>query len=135
MNARRPHPAQRLFVSYARDDEDSAKSLVSALRARGAEVFTPDSVHLGDKWREHMVERFRESDRIVMLLTPRALESDWTVFELGLARGLDKEVLLVTSDPELPFRLPADFSDRQIFSSKEDEDRLELARRILEAHV
>ena len=79
----------RVFVSYARGDEKSSRlmgSLSEALRTAGVGVWLDNtSIAPGQDWISGIERALEDSETFVFLLSPRALKSDWTNFEMGVA--------------------------------------------------
>jgi hypothetical protein len=90
MNAPRPLPFD-LFVSYAHDDdrrqhEGRVTALVEAIRARHAEAFPNDPLHIffdvvdivtGDYWKEKILKGLEQSGVMVAVLSPAYFTSQW----------------------------------------------------------
>ncbi len=98
----------RIFLSYAHEDgRDEAKALERLLDELGYRVWLDiKGIPLGEEWRAHLSAGLRETDVVLVLLTPEALKSDYVSFEWRTA--LDKEKLVIpvfVSTREVPNEL------------------------------
>lgn len=79
-----------VFLSYAKQDGPFAHELSVALKERGLEVwFDQSSLVPGAAVQESIEQAMSESSAIVAILSPAALDSPWTSFELR--RLLERE--------------------------------------------
>ncbi len=71
----------RLFVSHSHLDSDFTKRLVADLQSRlGAAAVWMDEyggLHGGDEWWRKIVAEITDRDTFLVVLSPRALVSDW----------------------------------------------------------
>ena len=65
----------KIFISHAAGD--NVAPLVSALAKLDVETFDDCAVPLGASWQEELDKRLREADAFVLLVGPRASESQW----------------------------------------------------------
>jgi hypothetical protein len=89
--------AKRVFVSYTRQDQDLARDIARRLRSAGLEPWIDLSLSAGENWARRLGGAIRDSDAVIFLLTPAALASEWTVYELGLADAADKVIVPVVA--------------------------------------
>ncbi len=67
----------KVFISYSRKDKALADKVAAALDAAGFEAwYDKREIMPGENWAEKMAAGLRESEAMVVLLTPHALESD-----------------------------------------------------------
>jgi hypothetical protein len=105
MNEQSPHP--KVFLSYASEDRDTANRIAEGLGKRGVETWF-DAVPLGQSFSRRVTEAISASDYLVLLLSPRTMESDWVKYELDAA--LTKELTarditilpVLIADTEIP---------------------------------
>lgn len=92
--------APKAFISYAGDDRDSADRLIASLRAADVGVDV-DRVNVGHG--EHILSAMRAqlsaTDFLVLLLSPRALESQWVQRELEYAVSTELRQRSITVVP------------------------------------
>ncbi|MGE3507935.1 MAG: toll/interleukin-1 receptor domain-containing protein [Vicinamibacterales bacterium] len=77
----------RLFVSYARRDQERIDVLAARLSGRGHAVLV-DS-HLlrgGDRWRDRLLEAIRSADAMIVALSPASVHSTEVLWEVDNAR-------------------------------------------------
>lgn len=78
----------QVFLSHTPDDRDLARGVASALREAGFEVWDPETEILpGDNWAEKIGQALEESEAMVVLLTPEALESESVRRDIDYALG------------------------------------------------
>jgi hypothetical protein len=78
----------KVFLSHARKDGDLARQLADRLARGGFEVWnSQDEVAPGDNWAKKVGAALDDSELMVILLTPGALESDWLRQDIEFALG------------------------------------------------
>src|ERR1041384_7480725 len=78
----------KVFINYAPKDEDLATELVARLEAAGLDAwFKKGEILSGDNWAEKTSEGLKESDAMVVLLTPNSLESEAVQNNISYALG------------------------------------------------
>ena len=76
----------KLFISYKRQEEEFARQLSQTLKARGLAVWIDvDEIHAGDDWQDTIQEGLDQSDILILIVTPAAMESkqvsnEWKYF-------------------------------------------------------
>jgi len=75
----------RIFISYAAADKRSAQQLAEALRGESLDVWTDESLSPGENWRERIADALAQSDAMVVLLTPRSVESELVLRDVEYA--------------------------------------------------
>jgi len=95
-----------IFISYAREDEDHIKELVSALEQRGCSVFWDRRVPPGQTWRSHIGDALNSAQCVIVAWSRYSVNSRWVMEEAdeGLKRNALIPVLLDAVDPPLGFR-------------------------------
>ena len=67
----------KVFINYSSKDEALATKIVETLEEAGLDAwYKRREVFPGDNWAEKIAEGLRESNAMVVLVTPDALESD-----------------------------------------------------------
>jgi formylglycine-generating enzyme required for sulfatase activity len=87
----------RIFISYAAQDREPAKSIYLALRDQGQQVFF-DRVDLpaGDEYHNRIRKAIQKSHLFIFLLSPNALDADsYTLEELSIAEKAGIKLLPV----------------------------------------
>ncbi|HEY7724501.1 MAG TPA: toll/interleukin-1 receptor domain-containing protein [Anaeromyxobacteraceae bacterium] len=78
-------PKKRVFLSYAADDKQAAEQLAEGLRGQSLEVWTDALLVPGENWAAGMADALGQSDAMVVLLTPRSVESEWVRRDIDYA--------------------------------------------------
>lgn len=94
-----------VFLSHAIDDRKWVRDFATALQAHNMTVWLDEwNLKPGERWREAMEHALRNSETIVSVLDVRS-ERDfgWALYEIGLAFGMNKRIVLV-----LPADAPLD---------------------------
>lgn len=77
-----------VFISHAERDAPLAGRVAEALESDGLKVWNPEhSVLPGDNWAAEVGRALEESQAMVVLLTPDALDSRWVRWEIDYALG------------------------------------------------
>lgn len=96
-----------VFISHSHQDDELVRDLARRLRVAG---LTPSvdltELPLGTNWRRTVREQIRAADAMLILVTPAALKSDWTMTELGMAEGFERVIIPVIAGLK-PRDLPA----------------------------
>ena len=78
----------KVYLSHAYKDADLAKKVATVLKADGLNVWNvEDEILPGDNWAEKTSQALKESEAMVVLLTPEALESRNVRWEIDYALG------------------------------------------------
>ena len=134
----------KVFLNHARKDNGLARELRLRLEPEGFSVWTAeDQIFPGDDWAKKVAKALEDSDLMVVLLTPRAFESEFlrqnVQFGLG-PRKYAERVFTVFVGPtieagkDVPWillRLP----NRQVGSSGEFGDVVRDIRNMSHAHA
>jgi hypothetical protein len=76
----------KVFISHSSKDEALASKVVSHLERAGLDVwYDKREIMPGDNWGDKIAQGLRESDAMVILLTPGALESDFMRRDIDFA--------------------------------------------------
>ena len=76
----------RVFLSYAESDREVARELATRLEEAGHRVWFADSAP-GEDWNFRVREALNEAEALVVLLSPKAMKSDWVRKEIEFALG------------------------------------------------
>jgi hypothetical protein len=78
----------QVFISYACEDSELAKRLSRWLEVAGFDVWLDESNILpGDNWAEKVSQALKESQAMVVLVSPAAMDSKWVRHEIEFALG------------------------------------------------
>jgi hypothetical protein len=102
----------KVFISHSHSqtDEPLVRKITAALQKAGLQVWDERmEIFLGDNWAEKIAQALRESDAMVVLFTPNALDSKWVThdftYALGEYRFRNRLVTVLAGSPE---ELPED---------------------------
>ena len=95
-----------IFISYAREDRETAERLAAALGQQGWSVWWDPDIHPGETWDE-VIERELDAARCVTVLwSERSIGKEWVRVEAteGLERRILVPALIEDVKPPLRFR-------------------------------
>ncbi len=131
----------KVFISYSQKDEALASRVVASLEEAGLDAwFSKREIMPGDNWADKIAHGLRESDAMVVLLTPNALESDSQRWDIDYAlsqRPFKRRLIpvLVGDSDDFPSdRIPWIFSHLQTIKLSENaknEDQLKQLVKVL----
>jgi hypothetical protein len=76
-----------LFISYSIKDQEFAERLHADLQSQGVRCwFAPHGMRSGKKVHEQIDEAIRVYDRLLLVLSPASMESEWVKTEISKAR-------------------------------------------------
>ncbi len=75
------------FLSYSTKNQDFAERLHSKMRDKGLRVwFWPEDIQSGKKSHEQIAEAIRRHDKLLLVLSPESMNSEWVKTEIRMAR-------------------------------------------------
>ncbi len=75
------------FISYSTDDQDFAQRLHNDLQSQGVRCwFAPHDIQGGKKIHEQIDEAIRLYDKLLLILSPASMNSEWVKTEIAKAR-------------------------------------------------
>ena len=88
------HRVTQIFISYSRKDLKFVEGLASDLRNAGFEVWY-DFLRLrgGERWRTEIQNAIKNSQYIIVVLSPDSVESEWVEREFLFASSLKRKVI------------------------------------------
>lgn len=76
----------QVFISYSHIDDALAEKVAAALEAAGFDAwYDKREIIPGENWAEKIAQGLRESNAMIVLLTPHALESDRVRMDIDFA--------------------------------------------------
>ena len=121
----------RVFVSYSRRDEESARRMSNALRSAGVDVWMDyEKVQLGESWDKSIRKGVEESNYMIVLLTPDSTQSEWIANEVSLAKHFGRPIVPVLMKGATTAAAPAGLRNLQMIDAN---DNVEVAIRKLAA--
>ncbi|MFH5804847.1 toll/interleukin-1 receptor domain-containing protein [Alienimonas sp. DA493] len=83
----KPADSLNVLISHVAADEALAHRAAAALRRAGHQVWTGDEIYPGDNWAAKYAEALEQSDAMIPLLSPAALDSERVQSDLAFALG------------------------------------------------
>jgi len=118
-----------IFLSHIHEEQELAHALKNAIESAfldAVRVFVSSheqDVRVGDEWFKEIEASLRESEAVILLLSPQSVKRPWVNFEAGAAWFLDRRVIPICSRGLSINDLPPPFSKRQAISIASEEDR------------
>jgi hypothetical protein len=85
---------RRVFVSYARGDEDVARELATIMAASDLAGWMDHSdIAAGEAIVKKIKESLDQASVVVVLVSEKSLNSPWVQFEIGAAVGIGKPII------------------------------------------
>jgi hypothetical protein len=103
----------RVFLSSTFKDADLARDIRRRLRAAGLSVSEVAKDTSPSELLATVRKAISHADAVLMLVSPAAVKSPWTMHELGWAEGFNKTVLPVFVGVQ-PAEVPAPLQDYQM---------------------
>lgn len=76
----------KVYISYSQADETVAQKLAEALQDEGLEVWYDQmEIMPGENWGEKVAQGLRESEAMIVLLSPQALNSNYVRHDIEYA--------------------------------------------------
>jgi hypothetical protein len=91
---------RRIFISYASSDREFVQELARSLDARGGKAsFSEHGLGVESDWLADLRNRLEKSDTVVLVMPSlTAASSNNAFFEVGAARAIGKDVVIVVRD-------------------------------------
>jgi nucleoside 2-deoxyribosyltransferase len=124
----------KVFISYGRDDAELADKIRHGLAQAGIEtLIADDALQTGAEWRKTLLEKIGKADAVVAIVSKSAVESSWTMTELGVAWGANKKMIGVLAPGEHPEELSVTPLKNVKLLRAAKEDTTELTAEIIKA--
>ena len=125
---------RQVFISYARDDRARVEALAERLRRLVDGVWFDSQLHGGEDWWAGILQRIRECDIFLAVVSPSSLDSEACRIEREYAASVHRTILPVALSA-VPPALPSDIATLQIvdFSEPGEQSLADLARALLAA--
>ncbi|MBL8153611.1 MAG: toll/interleukin-1 receptor domain-containing protein [Anaerolineae bacterium] len=77
-----------VFISYAHADGNDYADIVQArLKKKGIESWLDDNLKAGDDWSPMIDDAIRSAYALILIVTPKAIASQYVIYEVGFAMG------------------------------------------------
>ena len=96
----------RIFLSYARDDVEAARSLAGCMSEAGHEVWWDRHLHGGSRFASEIDKALKDAEAVVVIWPAQSIDSAWVQDEAGEGRDSGRlvPVSLASVKPPLGFR-------------------------------
>ena len=81
-----------IFISYAREDQEKAGQLASALEAKGWTVFWDRTIPPGKSWRDYIGAKLNAARCVIVAWSKSSIESEWVAEEAD--EGKNRKILV-----------------------------------------
>ena len=99
--------APKIFISYSHSDKDWAEKFAETMVKSGMNVwFDQFNVKAGEPLSDAIEKGLRESDVVVLLISPENINRPNLFFELGAALSMNKTIVPVVPENLDPHSLP-----------------------------
>ena len=129
----------KVFISYSSKDEALATKIVTSLEAAGLDAwYSKREIMPGDNWAEKIANGLKESNAMVVLITPDALDSDAVQSSISYAlseRAFNKRLIPVIVGDSADFakdRIPWIFNRLKTISLSKDGENEEQFKEIVQ---
>lgn len=117
-----------IFLSYSHLDRDIAIELEEKLKANGLNCFLSEkSLESGVKWVPAVQKSIKESERVLILVTPRSVNCKWVYIEAGAAWMENKTIVPLVQFVDLS-ELPEIMKNVQVKRIETEAQKLHLVR-------
>lgn len=107
----------RIFLSYSSRDGEIAGRIYNAIRKiPDIEVFYSGKINPGENWENRIKKELEICDIVIILLSEKSINSQWIMYELGAAWGLNKRIIPVVTNFELISEIPLELHKYKIFN-------------------
>ena len=91
----------RVFISYSTADSEIASRLHAALEGIEVSGWLDESdIAAGDAIAAKVKEALQQAGALIVLVSPRSLESKWVQFEVGAAYAMEKPIIPIIVGPK-----------------------------------
>jgi hypothetical protein len=95
-------PSPSFLLSYSHRNSPVAKRVRNCLERLGLTVLMDElNIEPGQPISEAVRDLVRRATHLIVIVSPASLESQWVLFEIGMAWALKREVWCLLTDPDL----------------------------------
>ena len=97
----------KVFISYSRKDLNFVQGFAQTLMSNGVDVWWDlSSMQGGDDWTDAIPQAIENCEMVIVVLSPKSIQSDWVQKEYTYALNHKKRVIPVLYQAcEIPFAL------------------------------
>lgn len=114
-----------VFLSHADEDKVIARRIADALEKYQVKTFVAhDDIDAGDDWETTLINKIKECDLFVALLSENFHKAHYTDHEVGIARGLNRPIIPIRIDNTSPYGFMSKFQAKKIPADEIGEDEI-----------
>ena len=103
------------FLSHSDEDKKIARKLANNLAIYGFDVFVAhDDIEIGDEWEETLIEKIKNCELFLALLSKNFHEARFTDHEIGIATAFNKQIFPIRIDDTKPYGFMSKFQAKKI---------------------
>jgi hypothetical protein len=127
--------ADQIFISYSKKNGIYAHRIYDDLLTAGYLVWIDERIEEGEKWRPQIDSNLKASKRLIVCISPEAIDSKWVHHEISMACGGDLDIVPIKIKEYKPLELPIGVEEIQLFNLVEgsvdyDRELLKLKNRL-----
>ncbi|MDE1840726.1 MAG: toll/interleukin-1 receptor domain-containing protein [Thaumarchaeota archaeon] len=104
-----------VFLSHADEDKITARRIADALEKYQVKTFVAhDDIDAGDDWETTLINKIRECDLFIALLSENFHNANYTDHEVGIARGLNRPIIPIRIDNTSPYGFMSKFQAKKM---------------------
>ncbi len=104
-----------VFLSHADEDKIVARRIADALEKYQVKTFVAhDDIDAGDDWETTLINKIRDCDLFMALLSENFHNAHYTDHEVGIARGLNRPIIPIRIDNTSPYGFMSKFQAKKI---------------------
>ena len=96
----------KIFISYAANDGATARQLVSDLGDLGIDLWSETELTVGDSWKNVIGDQIRQTEAIIVLVSPASADSDWISSEWATPLSRSSRIIPVLINGATFWHLP-----------------------------
>lgn len=98
---------QKIFLSYSKTDAIYARDIRNILLQKSnINIFSNEMLSAGEDWETKLKDELKRCDFFVVILSPKSINSNWILHELGAAWALGKQIIPIVTHRELMKQMP-----------------------------
>lgn len=104
-----------VFLSHADEDKIVARRIANALEKYQVKTFVAhDDIDAGDDWETTLIDKIKECDLFMALLSKNFHNAHYTDHEVGIARGFNRPIIPIRIDNTSPYGFMLKFQAKKI---------------------
>nr|VFK52439.1 MAG: TIR domain-containing protein [Candidatus Kentron sp. TUN]VFK52962.1 MAG: TIR domain-containing protein [Candidatus Kentron sp. TUN]VFK57954.1 MAG: TIR domain-containing protein [Candidatus Kentron sp. TUN] len=135
MSEKHSEQPYEVFLSYSHEDKSWVSKFVSVLKTSGVNAWSHADIFPGERWQEKIQEALRESNTLVMVLSPSSIINRRMFFELEAAVADKKRIIPVILEDLDISRIPAALLKFQALREESPQEAGKRVAKILEKNT